>query len=125
MDVWPAVLVVDDFRTMTEIMSRILKTIGFTDIDRTHDGPSALSRLRSKRFGLVLSDWEMDPMTGPQLIKEMRGDPLLENIPVILVTAKHDQDHSWLAGGDGFIVKPFTAQTLRERIEETLSARPA
>jgi two-component system chemotaxis response regulator CheY len=124
MDVWPPVLVVDDFRTMTEIMSRILQKIGFIDIDRTHDGVSALACLRSKRYGLVLSDWEMDPMTGPQLIKEMRRDPLLDNIPVILVTANHDQDRSWLAGGDAFIIKPFTAQTLREKIEETLSERP-
>ena len=120
MGVWPAVLVVDDFRTMTEIMSRLLQQIGFTNVDRAHDGPSALAQLRSKNYGLVLSDWEMHPMDGPQLIKEMRLDPAISNIPVILVTARHNQDHSWLAGGDGYIVKPFTAQSLREKIEEIL-----
>ena len=116
----PAVLVVDDFRTMTEIMCRLLQQIGFTDVDRTHDGPSALEHLRAKRYGLVLSDWEMFPMDGPKLIEEMRRDPLISNTPVILVTAKHDQDHSWLAGGDGYLVKPFNAQTLREKVEEIL-----
>jgi two-component system chemotaxis response regulator CheY len=120
MDVRPAVLVVDDFRTMTEIMRRILQQIGFTDVDCTHDGQSALRYLRAKRYGLVLSDWEMDPMDGPQLIKEMRSDPVISKVPVILVTAKRDQDRSWLAGGDGYIVKPFNAQTLREKVEEVL-----
>jgi two-component system chemotaxis response regulator CheY len=120
----PAVLVVDDFRTMTEIMCRLLKQIGFTDVDRAHDGLSALEHLRQKRYGLVLSDWEMDPMSGPQLIDEMRRDPVMSDIPVILVTAKHNQDHSWLAGGDGYIVKPFTAQALRDKIEEFFSEHP-
>jgi two-component system, chemotaxis family, chemotaxis protein CheY len=124
MDVWPAALVVDDFRTMTEIMCRLLQQIGFTDVDRAHDGPSALEHLRAKRYGLVLSDWEMDPMNGPQLIEEMRRDPVISHVPVILVTAKHNEDHSWLAGGDGYIVKPFTVQSLREKIEEIFLERP-
>jgi two-component system chemotaxis response regulator CheY len=109
---------------MTEIMCRLLQQIGFTDIDRAYDGPSALEQLRAKRYGLVLSDWEMQPMNGPQLIQEMRRDPAISNIPVILVTAKHDQDHSWLAGGDGYIVKPFTVQSLRDKIEELLLEYP-
>ena len=123
MNVWPPVLVVDDARTVTEIMSRLLKQIGFTDVGRADNGLSALEQLRAKRYGLVLSDWEMEPMNGPQLIEAMRREPSLKDIPVILVTAKHNQDHSWLAGGDGYIVKPFTAESLREKIEEILSER--
>ena len=98
MDSWPAVLVVDDSRTMTDIMSKLLRQIGVTDLDCVNDGASALERLRTKRYGLVLSDWEMQPMDGPQLIEEMRRVPALADIPVILVTAKHNEDHSWLAG---------------------------
>jgi two-component system chemotaxis response regulator CheY len=95
-----SVLVVDDSRTMTEIICKSLQEIGFTDIDRAHNGASALGHLRAKRYGLGLSDWEMQPMNGPQLIDRMRNDLSISNIPVILVTAKHDQDHSWLAGGE-------------------------
>src|SRR5436190_3324789 len=120
MDSWPAVLVVDDSRTMTDIMSKLLRQIGVADLDCVNDGASALERLRSKRYGLVLSDWEMQPMDGPQLIEEMRRVPALADIPVVLVTAKHNEDHSWLAGGDGYIVKPFTADALREKMEEVL-----
>ena len=116
-----SVLVVDNSRTMTKIMCNSLQQIGFTDIDRVHDGASALDHLRAKRYGLVLSDWEMQPMNGPQLIERMRNDLGISNIPVILVTAKHDQDQSWLAGGDGYIVKPFTAHSLREKIEEVMA----
>ena len=116
-----SVLVVDDSRTMTEIMCKSLQQIGFTDIDRAHNGAAALDHLRAKRYGLVLSDWEMQPMNGPQLIDRMRNDLGISNIPVILVTAKHDQDHSWLAGGDGYIVKPFTVHLLREKIEEVMA----
>src|SRR5262249_48615501 len=123
MDLWPAVLVVDDSRTMTDIMSKHLRQIGVTDLDCVHDGPSALERLRMKRYGLVLSDWEMQPMNGPQLIEQMRRIPALSDIPVILVTAKHDEDHSWLSGGDGYIVKPFTADALREKMKEVLLQR--
>ena len=116
-----SVLVVDDSRTMTEIMCKSLQQIGFTDIDRVHNGASALDQLRVKRYGLVLSDWEMQPMNGPQLIERMRNDLSISTIPVILVTGKHDQDHSWLAGGDGYIVKPFTVHLLREKIEEVMA----
>jgi two-component system chemotaxis response regulator CheY len=121
MEIFPAILVVDDFRTMTKIMRDLLRQIGFADVDCAHDGLSALACLRAKRYGLVLTDWEMQPMSGPQLIEEMRRDSAISNIPVILVTAKYDQDHSWLAGGDGYIVKPFTDYSLREKIDEVLS----
>jgi two-component system chemotaxis response regulator CheY len=110
---------------MTEIICKSLQQIGFTDIDRVHDGASALELLCSKRYGLVLSDWEMQPINGPQLIERMRNELGIFNIPVILVTAKHDQDHSWLAGGDGYIVKPFNVQSLREKIEEVLAQHRA
>ena len=125
MDTWPAVLVVDDFRTMTEIIARLLKEIGVTEVDTVQDAEAALQRLRSKRYGLVLSDWEMQPMSGPELIATMRHDPMLSNIPVILVTAKSDRDSSWLSGGDGYIVKPFTRDALQEKMKEVLSQHHA
>lgn len=120
-----SVLVVDNSRTMTEIMCQSLRQIGFIDIDRVHDGASALGLLRAKRYGLVLSDWEMQPINGPQMIERMRNELGIFNIPVILVTANHDQDHSWLAGGDGYIVKPFNVHSLREKIEEVLAQHRA
>jgi two-component system chemotaxis response regulator CheY len=108
---------------MTKIMSRILKTIGFTAIDSEQDGHSALDRLRAKRYGVVLSDWEMKPMSGRQLIEQMRRDLSISNIPVILVTATQDQDLSWLASGDRHIVNPFTAEAFRDKIVEVLPKR--
>ncbi len=121
METWPAVLVVDDFHTMRKIIDRILREIGVTDVDCVNDGAAALERLRSKRYGLVLSDWEMQPMGGPELIANMRRDPTMSNIPVILVTAKTDRDASWLSGGDGYIVKPFTRDALRSKMEDVFS----
>jgi two-component system, chemotaxis family, chemotaxis protein CheY len=121
MIVWPPALIVDDFRTMTRVIADMLHQIGFTDVDCAFDGPSALKQLQTKNYGLVLSGWEMHPMNGPQLIRAMRRDAATSNIPVILVTGKFDQDRSWLAGGDGYIVKPFTIQTLHEKVEEVLS----
>ena len=118
MDTSLPVLVVDDSRTMTTIISRLVRDIGFTDVDAVHDGPAALDRLRQKKYGLLLSDWEMAPMNGTELTERVRKDPLNMTIPIIMITAKGDADIAWLAGADGYLTKPFKANDLKEKIEE-------
>jgi two-component system chemotaxis response regulator CheY len=121
MDVSFPVLVVDDSRTMTTIISKLVH--GFSDIDQVNDGPSALARLREKKYGLVLSDWDMRPMNGTELIQKIRKDPMYSSALVIMITAKGDADVSWLSGADGYLTKPFKAHDLREKIEEVVSRR--
>jgi two-component system chemotaxis response regulator CheY len=117
------VLVVDDSRTMTTIISKLVRDVGFTNIDQVNDGPSALERMREKKYGLVLSDWDMRPMNGTELIQQIRKDPTNSGMHVIMITAKCDADVSWLSGADGYLMKPFNANGLREIIEEVLSQR--
>jgi two-component system, chemotaxis family, chemotaxis protein CheY len=115
------VLVVDDSSTMTTIISKLVRDVGFTDIDHVNDGPSALDRIREKKFGLIFSDWDMRPMNGTELIEKIRKDPTNASTPIIMITAKCDADVSWLSGADGYLMKPFNKNTLREKIEEVLS----
>jgi two-component system, chemotaxis family, chemotaxis protein CheY len=123
MDVSFPVLVVDDSQTMTTIISKLVREVGFSDIDQVNDGPSALARLREKKYGLVLSDWDMRPMNGTELIQQIRKDPMNSSTLVIMITAKGDADVSWLSGADGYLTKPFKAHDLREKIEEVMSQR--
>jgi two-component system chemotaxis response regulator CheY len=123
MDVSFPVLVVDDSQTMTAIISKLAREVGFSDIDQVNDGPSALARLREKKYGLVLSDWDMRPMNGTELIQQIRKDPINSSTLVIMITAKGDADVSWLSGADGYLTKPFKAHDLREKIEEVMSLR--
>jgi len=123
MDVSFPVLVVDDSRTMTTIISTLVREVGFADIDQVNDGPAALDRLRAKKYGLVLSDWDMRPMNGTELIQQIRKEPLNSSTLVIMITAKGDADVSWLSGADGYLTKPFKAHDLREKIEEVTSLR--
>jgi len=117
-----SLLVVDDFRTMSLILCKLAREIGFRDVDQAHDGFTALDRLRQKRYGLVISDWNMQPMTGAQLVQAMRADPALAGIPVILITAEGSRhDEAWLSGADGFLNKPFTAVDLAAAIEDVFS----
>ena len=114
------ILVVDDYNTMIRIIRNLLRQLGFEDIDDAADGASALSKMRDRRYGLVISDWNMEPMTGYDLLKEIRGDPNLAGIPFIMVTAESKTDHviaAKKAGVDNYIVKPFNAQTLKSKIE--------
>ena len=114
------ILVVDDYNTMIRIIRNLLKQLGFEDIDDAADGASALSKMRGKRYGLVISDWNMEPMTGYDLLKEIRGDPNLAGIPFIMVTAESKTDNviaAKKAGVNNYIVKPFNAQTLKSKIE--------
>jgi two-component system chemotaxis response regulator CheY len=123
MDISLPVLVVDDSRTMTTIISKLVHDVGFTNVDQVNDGISALDRLREKKYGLVLSDWDMRPMNGTELIQQIRKDPTTSGTLVIMITAKGDADVSWLSGADGYLTKPFKADDLREKIEEVLSQR--
>jgi two-component system, chemotaxis family, chemotaxis protein CheY len=116
------VLVVDDFRTMSLILCKLAREIGFRDVDQAHDGYTALDRLRQKRYGLLITDWNMQPMTGAQLVQAMKSDPALAGIPTILITAegcRHDE--AWLAGADGYLNKPFTAADLAAAIDEVFA----
>src|SRR6266540_1158981 len=114
------VLVVDDYNTMIRIIRNLLKQIGFQDIDDAADGSAALARMREKRYGLVISDWNMEPMTGYELLKEVRADPGLSKTPFIMVTAESKTENviaAKKAGVNNYIVKPFNAQTLKTKIE--------
>ena len=114
------VLVVDDYNTMIRIIRNLLKQIGFSDIDDAADGSAALARMREKKYGLVISDWNMEPMTGYELLKEVRADPGLSKTPFIMVTAESKTENviaAKKAGVNNYIVKPFNAATLKTKIE--------
>ncbi len=114
------VLVVDDYNTMIRIIRNLLKQLGFEDVDDASDGSAALAKLRGKKYGLVISDWNMEPMTGYELLKEVRADPGLNKTPFIMVTAESKTENviaAKKAGVNNYIVKPFNAQTLKTKIE--------
>jgi two-component system chemotaxis response regulator CheY len=114
------VLVVDDYNTMIRIIRNLLKQIGFENVDDATDGSAALAKLRARRYGLVISDWNMEPMTGYELLKEVRSDPDLSRMPFIMVTAESKTENviaAKKAGVSNYIVKPFNAQTLKTKIE--------
>ena len=114
------VLVVDDYNTMIRILRNLLRQLGFQDIDDAADGTAALTKMRQKQYGLVISDWNMEPMTGYDLLKEVRGDPGLATTPFIMVTAESKTENviaAKKAGVNNYIVKPFNAQTLQKKIE--------
>ena len=114
------VLVVDDYNTMVRIIRNLLKQLGFEDVDDAPDGASALAKMRAKKYGLVISDWNMEPMTGYELLKEVRADPSLGQVPFIMVTAESKTENviaAKKAGVNNYIVKPFNAQTLQSKIQ--------
>ena len=114
------VLVVDDYNTMIRIIRNLLKQLGFEDVDDASDGSAALIKMRDKKYGLVISDWNMEPMTGYELLKEVRADPGLTKTPFIMVTAESKTENviaAKKAGVNNYIVKPFNAQTLKTKIE--------
>jgi two-component system, chemotaxis family, chemotaxis protein CheY len=118
------VLVVDDYSTMVRIIRNLLAQIGFADVDDAKDGVSALEKMRIKRYGLVISDWNMEPMTGYDLLKEVRADPGLGQVPFIMVTAESKTENviaAKKAGVNTYIVKPFNAQTLKSKIESVFT----
>ncbi len=114
------VLVVDDYNTMVRIIRNLLKQLGFENVDDAGDGTSALEKMRARKYGLVISDWNMEPMTGYDLLKQMRSDPELGRTPFIMVTAESKTDNviaAKKAGVSNYIVKPFNAQTLKNKID--------
>ena len=114
------ILVVDDYQTMIRIVRNFLKQLGFEDVDDASDGAVALGKLREKRYGLVISDWNMEPMTGYELLRHVRADDALKATPFIMVTAESKTENviaAKRAGVSNYIVKPFNAQTLKNKIE--------
>jgi two-component system chemotaxis response regulator CheY len=119
-DVSMPVLVVDDYNTMIRIIRNLLKQLGFDDVDDASDGSVALAKMRTRRYGLVISDWNMEPMTGYDLLQEVRADPGLAETPFIMVTAESKTENviaAKKAGVSNYIVKPFNAQTLKTKID--------
>jgi two-component system chemotaxis response regulator CheY len=113
------ILIVDDYNTMVRIIRNLLKQLGFQNVDDAADGTVALQKLRLKSYGLVISDWNMEPMTGFDLLKEVRADPALGKTPFIMVTAESKTENviaAKKAGVNNYIVKPFNAQTLQQKI---------
>jgi two-component system chemotaxis response regulator CheY len=121
------ILVVDDYNTMVRIIRNLLRQVGFQDIDDASDGTSALKRLRERTYGLVISDWNMEPMTGYDLLREMRADPNLADVPFIMITAESKTENviaAKQAGVSNYIVKPFNAQTLKSKIDAVFPDQP-
>jgi two-component system, chemotaxis family, chemotaxis protein CheY len=116
------ILIVDDSKTMTAIVFQILKDANYTDIDRVHDGASALAALRQKEYDLVITDWQMQPISGAELTKLIRADARLSKVRVILITGLYGKDdEAWLNGADGYVRKPFAPLVLTEKVQDVLS----
>lgn len=118
-----SILIVDDYKTMLRIVANLLKQLGFNNIDEATDGSMALAKLREKPYGLVISDWNMEPMTGLQLLKEVRADERLKAMPFIMVTAESKTENvvaAKQAGVNNYIVKPFNAETLKKKMSTVI-----
>ena len=119
-DMTMPVLVVDDYNTMIRIICNLLKQLGYQNIDNANDGATALAKMRAGNYGLVISDWNMEPMSGYDLLKEVRADAKLGKTPFIMITAESKTENviaAKKAGVNNYIVKPFNAQTLKTKIE--------
>lgn len=114
-------LVVDDFSTMRRIVRNLLKELGFTNVDEAEDGAVALGKLREGSFEFVVSDWNMPNMDGLTLLQNVRADPKLKTLPFLMITAEAKKENiiaAAQAGASGYIVKPFTAATLQEKLDK-------
>jgi two-component system chemotaxis response regulator CheY len=117
------ILIVDDYKTMLRIIRNLLKQLGFDNVDEATDGSAALQKLRDKDFNLVISDWNMEPMSGLQLLKEVRADVKLKGLPFIMITAESKSENviaAKEAGVSNYIVKPFNAATLKGKLTTVL-----
>jgi two-component system chemotaxis response regulator CheY len=127
LDLSMPILVVDDYNTMIRIICNLLRQLGFNDVDNATDGDSALAKLRERRYGLVISDWNMEPMSGYDLLREVRSDPQLGKTPFIMITAESKTENviaAKQAGVSNYIVKPFNAETLRHKIAAVFGEQP-
>jgi two-component system chemotaxis response regulator CheY len=115
------ILVVDDFSTMRRIIKNLLRDLGFTNTEEADDGQTALPMLKTGKFDFLVTDWNMPGMTGIELLAAVRADDSLKNMPVLMVTAEAKRDQivaAAQAGVNGYVVKPFTAAVLKEKIEK-------
>ncbi len=113
------ILIVDDYKTMLRIIRNLLKQLDFNNVDEATDGTDALEKLHEKKYALVISDWNMEPMTGIQLLKEVRSDSELKKMPFIMITAESKTENVVIAkeaGVSNYIVKPFNAATLKSKL---------
>ncbi|HWT96953.1 MAG TPA: response regulator [Terriglobales bacterium] len=120
-----SILIVDDYKTMLRIIRNLLKQLGFNNVDEATDGSMALQKLRDKDYGLVISDWNMEPMTGIQLLREVRADSRLKALPFIMITAESKTENvvaAKEAGVNNYIVKPFNAATLKTKLTTVLGS---
>lgn len=116
-----SILVVDDFPTMRRIVRSLLKELGFTNVEEAEDGQDALSKLRAGGFQFVVSDWNMPNLDGLEMLKKIRADDGLKHLPVLMVTAEAKKENiiaAAQAGASGYVVKPFTAATLEEKLNK-------
>lgn len=114
------ILIVDDYKTMLRIVRNLLKSLGFENVDEATDGSMALNMLTLKRYGLIISDWNMEPMSGFELLKKVRADEKTKTMPFIMVTAESKTENviaARQAGVSNYIVKPFNAETLKGKME--------
>lgn len=117
------VLIVDDYKTMLRILRNLLKQLNFNNIEEATDGSMALEMLREEQFGLIISDWNMEPMTGIDLLREVRKDDNLKHLPFVMITAESKSENviaAKEAGVSNYIVKPFNAETLRNKLASAL-----
>lgn len=115
------ILVVDDFPTMRRIIKNLLKDLGYENVDEAEDGVQGLEKLRNGGFEFVVSDWNMPNMDGLTMLQNIRADPNLANMPVLMVTAEAKKENiiaAAQAGASGYVVKPFTAATLEEKLNK-------
>jgi two-component system chemotaxis response regulator CheY len=120
-------LVVDDFSTMRRIVKNLLQELGYTKIEEADDGATALPMLQSGDFDFIITDWNMPKMPGLDLLKAVRADPKLAKLPVLMVTAEAKREQiveAAQAGVSGYVIKPFTAQTLSEKLAKILGTLP-
>jgi two-component system chemotaxis response regulator CheY len=118
------ILVVDDYNTMVRIVRKLLKQIGYENVDEASNGEMALKMIKEKPYGLIISDWNMEPMTGYELLKQVRAAQDTAKTPFILVTAESRPDNVAAAqkeGANEYLVKPFSAPVLKEKIDKALA----
>jgi two-component system, chemotaxis family, chemotaxis protein CheY len=121
-------LVVDDFSTMRRIVKNLLQELGYNDVTEADDGNTALPLLKSGSFDFLITDWNMPGMPGLELLKAVRGDPQLAKLPVLMLTAEAKREQiieAAQAGVSGYVIKPFTAGTLKEKIDKILASKAA